>query len=233
MVRHLSRDRGLATLAVDADPNATLGVALGVECETAIADIREDVLEKRIELSPGMSKERQIEYMIHDSVVESQGFDLITMGRPEGAKCYCYVNNLLRKYLDQATSDYPCIVIDNEAGMEHLSRRTTNDVDLLVIVAEPTVVGVLSAHRIWQLSEELPILVRRRSFILNRIGEGGVADSLRQRMTDLRLTPDIEIGQDREIFDAAAEGVSLFDLPDSNDTFREIRAYLDGAVPQL
>ena len=158
MVRHLSRARGRAVLAVDADPNSGLGEALGVSPEHTLADIREDTREDRLQLSAGMSKERHIELLIQSCLVEGNKFDLLTMGRPEGPKCYCYVNNLLRKYLDEATKEYPIVVIDNEAGMEHLSRRTTNNVDELFVVSDATRQGARTVGRIMKLADSLPIL---------------------------------------------------------------------------
>ncbi|MBM4048699.1 MAG: carbon monoxide dehydrogenase [Planctomycetes bacterium] len=226
MVRYIARELGRAVLAVDADPNASLGVVLGLDVPATVADIRDDVVEKRVELSAGMSKEREIEYRIQQSVLEATGFDLLTMGRPEGPKCYCYVNNLLRKYLDQAAQDYPFVVVDNEAGMEHLSRRTTNNVDLLLIVTEPTTVGVATAQRIWKLAEELPILVRKKETAFNRVPPQGVAAAIGERMAQMGLTAAVQFGWDDEIYQAASSGKSLLDLPDTNATYRKVVQFL-------
>ena len=140
-VRYLARELGKTVLAVDADPNATLGAMLGVAVDASVADIREETLEKKDSIPSGMSKDQFVEFKIQQCIVEERGFDLLTMGRPEGPGCYCFVNSLLRRYLERAAEDYPYVVIDNEAGMEHLSRRTDGAVDLLLIVTEPTVVG--------------------------------------------------------------------------------------------
>ena len=174
---YLVREKKGSVLAVDADPNATLGLALGITTTSSIAEIRDDVVERRIQLDPGMSKDRHIEYLIQQSIAESDGLDLLAMGRPEGPKCYCYVNMLLRKFLDQAAEDYRYLVIDNEAGMEHLSRRTTHDVDLLVMVCEPTVVGVESTARIQRLVDQLPIQVRDQALVVNRVTADGVPEA--------------------------------------------------------
>jgi len=125
-----------AVLAVDADPNSCLGLMLGVKPVCTVADIREDARAKPPS-NAGMDRVRSVEYGIQQAITEAQGFDLLTMGRPEGPSCYCAVNNMLRKFLDELSSQYRFVVIDNEAGMEHLSRRTTNNVDLLCIVSEP------------------------------------------------------------------------------------------------
>ncbi|MEK7805884.1 MAG: AAA family ATPase, partial [Planctomycetota bacterium] len=118
IIRYITEELGKPVSAVDADPNASLGALLGLHVQSTIADIREDIVEKKVDFS-GMSKDRYIEYSIEESIIEKDKYDLLTMGRPEGPKCYCYVNNLLRKYLDKVGTTYPFIVTDNEAGMEH------------------------------------------------------------------------------------------------------------------
>ncbi|MDK1031137.1 MAG: AAA family ATPase [Planctomycetia bacterium] len=212
ITRFLSREVAKTTLAVDADPNSCLGLALGVEPGRTVSDIREDALEKRLEVSPGMSKMRSFEYGIQQLIEESRGFDLLTMGRPEGPKCYCAVNNILRGYLDALADAYPFIVMDNEAGMEHLSRRTTNNVDWLYIIAEPTAAGILTANRIQALAGSLPIAVRNTSIVWNKVtGElppevVGAAPAEATR----------KIPNDQAVAEASQKGATVFDLPADN-----------------
>jgi CO dehydrogenase maturation factor len=151
-VRLLVERSRRSVLAVDADPNSCLGLALGLEPEVTVADLRDATLERKLE-GAETNRERAFEYALQRAVVEGQGFDLLTMGLPEGPKCYCAVNNLLRKYLDAAGKDYRYLVVDNEAGMEHLSRRTTDAVDDLVVVAEPTAYGAVTAERIMGMTD--------------------------------------------------------------------------------
>ena len=125
-------------LAVDADPNSNLAEALGVEPGRPLAEIREQSSSPEGSPPGGIGRVRALEDEIQRTITEADGFDLITMGRPEGPRCYCYVNNLLRKFLDTLSRNYAAVVVDNEAGMEHLSRRTTNDVDFLIAVMNPT-----------------------------------------------------------------------------------------------
>ncbi len=224
IVRHLIEATGKPVLAVDADPNSTLADALGVETDGCVADIREDILDRKQEFNlTGASKEREIEYRIQQSIVEAKGFDLLTMGRPEGPHCYCFVNSILRRYLDTVSKDYPYTVMDNEPGMEHLSRRTTNNVDLLLIVTEPTTVGVEAARRIFAIADELPIVIRSRAFVLNRVPAAGVSPRVRERVAAAKLQPAAEIPNDDAVFEAAADGLSVFDLPQDNPTFRIVR----------
>ena len=184
IIRYITEEIGKPVSAVDADPNASLGALLGLHVQNTVADIREEIVEKKADFA-GMSKERYIEYSIEESTIEKDKFDLLTMGRPEGPKCYCYVNNLLRKYLDKVGTTYPFIVTDNEAGMEHLSRRTTNNVDLLLIVSEPTIVGALTMQRILKLADSLPITIKQKLCILNRVPKDGIHANLQQKLDSL------------------------------------------------
>jgi CO dehydrogenase maturation factor len=231
MVRHLSRVRGKAVLAVDADPNTGLGEALGVSPEHTLADIREDTREDRLQLSAGMSKERHVELLIQSCLVEGNKFDLLTMGRPEGPKCYCYVNNLLRKYLDEATKEYPVVVIDNEAGMEHLSRRTTNNVDDLFVVSDATRQGARTVGRIMKLADSLPILVKRKEVLLNHVVPGADAADFRGVMREAGFSVALEVPYDRDLYQTCAAGKPVFDLPDSSEALLRLGKFLDERVP--
>jgi len=215
-VRLLSSTLGRAVLAVDADPNATLAPMLGLDPGNSVADLREETLEKKDAIPAGMSKDRFIELRIQQAIVEHTGFDLLTMGRPEGPGCYCYVNNLLRRYLERVSDDYAYVVIDNEAGMEHLSRRTNSSIDLLLVVTEPTVIGVDTVRRIAELAGTLPIAVRRTAIVLNRIPPAGVSPAVAQALAATGLDVVGEIPLDLSIMEAAASGASLLDLPDDS-----------------
>jgi len=138
LVKHLST-KSATVLAVDADPNSNLDARLGMHVEQTIGDLREDLLKEHF--PAGVAKSELIEYQIRLALVEGDTFDLIAMGRPEGPGCYCYINNVLRDVLDRLSVNYDYVVIDNEAGMEHLSRRTTRDVDVLFIMSDVTVLA--------------------------------------------------------------------------------------------
>lgn len=158
-------------LAVDADPNANLGEKLGVPVEKTIGDLREDLLNEAEDIPAGTSKQEYVRYQLRLAMAEGEMFDLLTMGRPEGPGCYCYINNILRTYLDNMMEEYPYVIIDNEAGMEHLSRRTTKEMGLLVVVTDATKVGVETAMRIAELSEEMELKVARQVLLVNRAPE--------------------------------------------------------------
>jgi CO dehydrogenase maturation factor len=207
-VRTLVERSGRPVLAVDADPNSCLGPALGIEPATTVGEIRDAALERTLQAAPGMDRERAVEYAIHQAVAEAEGFDLLVMGHTEGPKCYCAVNNLLRKYIDQATDDYRWLVLDNEAGMEHLSRRTTDAVDLLVVAAEPTPIGVRTAHRILGLAERLPVTIRRTGVVWNKVTDPGRLQALAGDLPALAVVPF-----DETVLEASAAGATVFDLP--------------------
>jgi len=225
-VRHLAEGLGRPVLAVDADPNATLGLMLGVGVEASVADIREETLEKKDSIPKGMSKDRFVEYRIQQCIGEHKGFDLLTMGRPEGPGCYCFVNNLLRRYLERAAGDYPYVVIDNEAGMEHLSRRTDSTIDLLIVVTEPTIVGIETAQRVAGLAAGLPIAVRRIRVVLNRVPAPGVGPEARARLEASGLDVTGEIPLDDGVLLGAMAGRSLLDLPEGNAMYAAVRGIL-------
>ncbi len=197
---------GKAVLGVDADSNSCLGLALGAELIGTVADVRDQARALK-PTNAGMDKVRSVQYGIQQSLTESHGFDLLTMGRPEGPACYCAVNNMLRKFLDELGSQYEFVVIDNEAGMEHLSRRTTNNVDMLCIVAEPTAVGEVTAQRIHQLVEKLPIVVKKTGLVWNRAENDRKPEGI-----------DVlgHIPYDQAVLNASMQGGTVFDLDHNN-----------------
>lgn len=216
IIRHLIERTGRGVLAVDADPNSCLALALGVRPEKTVADIREEVLAGQL---PGAAadRERAFEYAINRAMAESTGFDLLVMGQPEGPKCYCAINNLLRRYLDQAGKDYRYIVVDNEAGMEHLSRRTTDAVTHLIVVSEPTPVGVVTAQRILGLSERLPIAVHNRYVLWNKVPEGITLPPGADELPTLGRVP-----LDPEVLKDSMAGATVFEVDAEDAAFAAV-----------
>ncbi|MHC4693717.1 MAG: ATP-binding protein [Planctomycetota bacterium] len=217
IIRLLCSQSQGAILAVDADPNACLGQMLGVQPEETIAEIREQTRQKQPS-NEGTDRLRTLEYGLQQAITEATGFDLLTMGRPEGPSCYCAVNNMLRTFLDKLSSQYQYVIIDNEAGMEHLSRRTTNNVDLLCIVAEPTAVGDLTAHRIFDLTKQLPISVKETGVIWNRTESSKTLDEIETFGN---------IPEDKTIFDASMQGKTIFDLEENSAALSAVRKILE------
>jgi CO dehydrogenase maturation factor len=163
-------------LAVDADPNSNLNAALGLEYEETIADIREKV---KKQTPANFSKSEFFGLKLEEAIAEGNGFDLLVMGRPEGPGCYCAINNILRDYLEKISRKYKFVVIDNEAGMEHLSRRTAADIDLLLLISDPTAVGINSAIKVFDTAKSAGIKIKDISLVINKSkGELGL-DGLR------------------------------------------------------
>jgi CO dehydrogenase maturation factor len=171
-IKHLSESKGEVVLAVDADPNSNLGAKLALEPGRTLGDLREEMLARGDEVPKEMPKQEFLEYQIRMAVKEGKGFDLLTMGRQEGPGCYCFVNNMLRTFLDALSSRYAFVVIDNEAGMEHLSRRTTRAPDVLFVLCDRSKASVESAKRIAALADDMSIKMKRKALVFSMLEPG-------------------------------------------------------------
>jgi len=214
IVRHL-RDHGLGpVLALDADTDCNLASLLGITVETTIGDLREDLLRNIRDLPAGMSKENYIQAGLHQIVVETPGVDLITMGRGEGPGCYCFINHVLRKFAEELTGSYQWVVMDNEAGMEHLSRRTASRIDRLIVVVNANPLSTDAAMRIDRLLGELGQPVGNRYYLLN-----GVPDARVSGVRDAMAAADLEylgaVPHDDAIEEAVFRRESVYALEDS------------------
>jgi CO dehydrogenase maturation factor len=228
-VKYLMEKKGKAVLAVDADSNSCLNEALGVDVHATIGHLREESLQtirSGAERPGGMSMEQLFDYQVQQSIIEAKGFDLMVMGRPEGPGCYCAANNIIRKYTDKLSEAYPYVVIDNEAGMEHLSRRTTHKVDLLLIVSDPTVRGIKTARRIDDLVKELDLDVARHVLVINRVS-GSEGGELKQLAEEFGLVVAGLVPQDRNIFENDLLGKAIIDLPADSAAVKEVYGILD------
>jgi CO dehydrogenase maturation factor len=215
LIRYLIEKKKKVILAIDADANSCLNEALGVGIDTTIGQVREEALDKirSTDNRPGgMSTEELLDYKVQQSIVEAKGFDLLAMGRPEGPGCYCAANNIIRKYSDKLSDNYSYMVIDNEAGMEHLSRRTTHKVNLLLMISDPTVRGVKTIKRINDLVEELKLEVEQRGLIINRI-VGSEEKDLKEYAQNMGLTVLGTIPNDETVFKNDLSGNAIFSLP--------------------
>lgn len=228
-VRYLMERKKKPVLAVDADSNACLNEALGVDVHATIGHLREESLaavRSGGERPGGMSMEQLFDYQVQQSVIEAKGFDLMVMGRPEGPGCYCAANNIIRKYTDKLSETYAYVVIDNEAGMEHLSRRTTHAVDLLMIVSDPTVRGIRTARRIADLVAELSLDVKRHELIINRVS-GNEGPELKAFAEELGLKVAGLVPQDRQVFENDLAGRAIIALPGDSPAVSAVFGILD------
>jgi len=220
LIKYLVEKGKTPVLAVDADSNANLNEVLGLEVNDTLGAAREEMKKG---VATGITKDVFMEMKLEQSVIESEGVDLIVMGRPEGTGCYCAANTLLTQYLERLINNYPFIVIDNEAGMEHISRLTTKDVDVLLIVSDSSRRGILSAGRIAQLTDELGIRVGKKCFIINQAKHdekealektaaefklnlvGIIPEDSNLRDFDLKGKPTVELDRESESVKAAFE----------------------------
>lgn len=210
MVRLIKEKKLGSILAIDADPNSNLCEALGIKIKETIGSVLDEVSAHPEKIPSGMPKDRFIEYRIQTSIAEAEGFDLLTMGRPEGPGCYCYVNNVLRNIVAKLIQDYDYVIIDNEAGLEHLSRRTTRSIDALVVVSDATSVGLRSAKRIYDLVRELEIKTKKNLLIINFFND----KIEKEKIKSLGLDYIADIPEDKAISDLSLNGNSLWKLKD-------------------
>jgi CO dehydrogenase maturation factor len=236
VIKYLVQSQPGAILAIDADPSSNLNMVLGLDLEWTVGEIREGLLTQVKEsltaggaamgtVSGGMSKRDYLDYEIRSSLSEGDRFDLIAMGRSEGPGCYCAVNHNLREVVDSISKNYRYAVIDNEAGMEHLSRRTTRDVQHLLIVTDPTQRGLVAAERIAGFRNELDIHIEKSYLILNRMN-GQVPDALQARIDQMDIPLLGVIPADRELMEFEFSGKPLVDLGDESPVYQAVAAMM-------
>ena len=221
VIRYLLKEAKGPILAIDADPNANLGESLGLDIKQTIGSIIASFNDEKINIPPGMTKEAYLDIKLNETIVEAKGLDLITMGRGEGPDCYCYPNVILRKFADTLSGNYPYMVMDNEAGMEHLSRRTTQDVDELLLVSDHTVKGVRTIARIIELVDELQLVVKRQSVIINQVPDG-LDPMVAEEMQRLKIKPTATIPLDEELVKYDIQMKPLLELPDNSKAVKAI-----------
>ncbi len=222
-------------LAVDADPNTCLDIALGVRVEHTVGGVRE---EARIIASEGnaagMAKQELLRLKVSQSLVETNDFDLIAMGRPEGPGCYCFANNALRATLKEIADDYPFVVIDNEAGLENLSRRIVRELDLMIMVADPSRQGLETIRRLFGLAREMEIKVRQLALVINRVRRDVLPQAVAQVQTETGASVVLGLPDDEELAGLSENGGCLQTLANSNRVVAGIDQLLfDARVPTL
>jgi len=210
LVKYLVNNEKTPVLAVDADSNANLNEVLGLEVSETLGEAREDM--KKGNVPSGMTKDIFMEMKLEQAVAEAKGYDLVVMGQPEGAGCYCAANTLLTNFLDRLQGNYPYIVMDNEAGMEHISRLTTNNVDILLVVSDTSRRGIQAAVRINKLANELNIGVKKSYAVINQLREDPsevVLDILKDGGLELAGT----IPADSAVYEYDLNGRPTIELP--------------------
>ena len=215
-------------LAVDADPNTCLDGALGVAVERTVGTIREEARQiAGIGRLSGIPKQEMLALKAAECLVEADDFDLIAMGRPEGPGCYCYANNVLKSVLGDISSQYPLVVLDNEAGLENLSRRIVQKMDLLVIVSDPSRRGLDTVRRLHVLADEMEIRYDRLAVIINRLRAEAIPASVSELPTDIGADYVVNLPESPELSEMAEKGESLWSISSGNAVVRRLDAFLE------
>ncbi|MGE4298888.1 MAG: AAA family ATPase [Desulfovibrionaceae bacterium] len=215
-------------LAVDADPNSCLDATLGVRAERTIGSVREDArTEAQKGMAVGMSKQQYLELRIAESLVESRDFDLIAMGRPEGPGCYCYANNVLKDALAQIVDNYPYVVIDNEAGLENLSRRLVPKTDVLVLVADPSRRGLETMARLHALALEMGIAFKQLALVVNRLRGAALPPYARELHMATGAAICLGLPENAALSELDEAGIPLTTLAPDNPLAAQIDTLLD------
>ncbi|MFH0859641.1 MAG: AAA family ATPase [Candidatus Altiarchaeota archaeon] len=225
LVRAIKESGKGSLLAIDADPDSNLAESLNVKFEKTVGDIREDLLSEK--LPPGVEKEKHLSSKVFEITVEEDGFDLIVMGRPEGPGCYCAINHLLRNIIDETTQAYDYCIIDAEAGLEHMSRRTTQNVNTMLIVTDPSKKGFLTARRIKDLAKELGIEFDSMFLVLNRVKSGN-RELMLKEAKEVGIDVIGLIPEDTLVAEYDLEGKPLINLPADSEAYNSVSSFAGG-----
>ena len=231
IIQYLGKKGKGPILAVDADANSNLNEVLGVEVEETLGDIREEVaraeMPKDNPIPPGVSKADYMEFKFDDALIEDDDYDLLVMGRTQGKGCYCFVNGLLQAQLQRLEKNYPYIIVDNEAGMEHISRGVLPNMEVAILVSDCSRRGVQAVGRIAQLIKECDMHPKKVGLIINRapngvLNEGTKAEIEKQGLTLLGVVP-----QDETVYEFDCDGTPIVDLPEDSPVRKAIVEIID------
>lgn len=220
LLKWLIQNTDLISLVVDADPAANLPEVLGVELVRTVGQASKEMKDKieKGTLSPTIPKRDMLEGWVFQTLVEEDRFDLLAMGRSEGEGCYCYVNNVLTRILDTLTGNYPVTIMDMEAGLEHLSRRTDRDVDAMIVVTDPSRMGLETARRIKELAEEVHIDVKHIYLVGNQFPRT-MEDVLEKAADDIGMELAGSIPMDENVMSFNIAGKPLLEIPDDSPAY--------------
>jgi CO dehydrogenase maturation factor len=228
LIKYLvSRGKG-PVLAVDADANANLNEVLGLTVTDTLGNAREEM--KKGDVPSGMTKDVFMSMKLEQAILEQEGFDLVVMGQPEGAGCYCAANTLLSGFLERLSGNYPYIVMDNEAGMEHLSRLTTKNVDVLLIVTDTSRRGLQAGLRIHKLARDLKLGVGKSYIVINQ-AKAEPADAVKAMIDEGGLELAGVIPADDEVYEFDLEGRPTIDIGEANPALCAAYAIFDRIIP--
>ena len=219
LIQYLCDQGKTPVLAVDADSNSNLNEVLGVEAKQTLGEIREKMKKAsslKSEVPSNMSKDVYAEQELFASLTEEENFDLLVMGRSQGAGCYCFVNSLLQRQLNSIQDNYPFVVVDNEAGMEHISRGLLSKIDTIILVSDCSRRGIQAAARIAELVEELNIKPEQMGLIVNRAPDGKLSEGTREEVENRKLNLFGVVPSDELVYDYDCDGKAIVSLPEDS-----------------
>jgi CO dehydrogenase maturation factor len=215
-------------LAIDADPSTNLNDALGLPLNDTVGKAREDLTDdiQKGKIPPGVAKQDVLDMKIREALVESDKVDLLAMGRPEGPGCYCAANHMLRLSIDRMAKNYDYVVMDCEAGMEHISRQTTQNVDFLLIISDPTMRGITAAGRMKELIKEMRTSVGKVVMVVNRV-KNGLPEEISKAVNGYGMDLVIAIPEDPDLSDLEIKGKPIIELGDNSPLRQGVKQILD------
>lgn len=230
MIKAIIESGKRPVLAIDADSNSNLHEVLGIMQPRSVGCVREDVRKMGDNIPGGMTKDRFMEYQVQASLEEGRDIDFLSMGRPEGPGCYCLANNILREIISKLTSNYAFVVIDNEAGMEHLSRRTEEEVDHLFVISDPAPRSLRTIARIAELISELGGRIHHKHLVLSRVqGEkSDLPETVLKEIERLPYEPEAMIPYDDELVSLDLQGEPLLKISGDAPSYAEVKKMLKG-----
>ncbi len=227
LLKYLTARKMTPILAVDADANANLNELLELDVRTTLGEIRQEL---KGDIPSGMSRDQYMEMKIHQSLIEESGFDLMVMGQPDGPGCYCAANQYLAMTMDKLAENYKYIIVDNEAGMEHLSRMNLSSIDYLLIVSDPSARGIMTARRIANITEPLKLEVKNQYLIVNRAPDP-VPPALQEKIDEAVADADLDlagiVSSSDDLIDQELSGKSYLELADDSKVIKQAFAIFD------
>ena len=236
MTRYFTKSKFSPILAIDADPNSNLGETLGIEITSSVGDIRENFMKDPQGVPSGMDKINYLEMLMNQALIEEKDFDLLVMGRQEGTGCYCMVNNILNKFTEELSRSYKYLLVDNEAGMEHLSRRTSGRIDMLFLVTDYSLRGLRAVRRIHDMLDDLKLDVKDMGIVVTRTpsdveDESDLNGAFMKEVGEIGLEILGLIPADSLLMDFDMEQRSLMELPDDSLSVAAVDSMMDKILP--
>ncbi|MCI5160663.1 CO dehydrogenase maturation factor [Candidatus Electrothrix marina] len=227
LLKYLIARKKTPVLAVDADANANLNELVGLDVQTTLGEIRKEL---KGDMPTGMSRDQYMEMKIHQALIEETGFDLMVMGQPDGPGCYCAANQYLAMTMDKLADNYEYIIVDNEAGMEHLSRMNLRSIDYLFIVSDPSARGIMTARRIADITGPLKLEIKHQYLMVNRAPDP-VPPALQAKIDEAVAEADMDlagiISSSDDLIDQELSGASYLELAEDSKVIEQVFAVFD------